>query len=102
MLPTWIVGRGETDLYKEKGAKHVVEGGGLCASRNKAIEIAKSNKRVCVEMSDDLEFFQIIHQDGKYVKMSQDQIPLFLLFGIWGGSGGAAAPPGGMPEHCFC
>ena len=72
MLPTWIVGRGETDLYKAKGAKHVVEGGGLCASRNKAIEIAKSNKRVCVEMSDDLEFFQIIHQDGKYVKMSQE------------------------------
>ena len=72
MWPTWIVGRGETDSYKEKGAKCVVEGGGLCASRNKAIEIAKSNNCVCVEMSDDLVFFQIIHHDGKYAKLSQE------------------------------
>ena len=71
MLPTWIVGRGETDLYKEKGA-NTWSREAVFARRNKAIEIAKSHKRVCVEMSDDLEFFQIIHQDGKYVKMSQE------------------------------
>jgi hypothetical protein len=70
--PTWIVGRGEADAYKEKGARHAVAGGGLCASRNLAIEIAKSKNCVCVEMSDDLQFFQIIHHDGKYVKLSQE------------------------------
>jgi hypothetical protein len=55
LLPTWIVGEGETAAYKAQGAVTVVEGGGLCASRNKALDLAAKNKQYCVEMSDDID-----------------------------------------------
>lgn len=62
-LPTWIVGAGESDAYKAKGAHATVEGGGLCASRNAAIELAKSEGKFCVEMSDDISEIKVLHQD---------------------------------------
>ena len=49
---TWFVGEGEAAAYKQQGAKHVVESGPLCRSRNAAIDAAM--KLPCVELSDDL------------------------------------------------
>jgi hypothetical protein len=57
LLPTWIVGAGEAKAYSEQGAASgcVFEGGGLCASRNKAIDLAAKAKKICVQLSDDIE-----------------------------------------------
>ena len=63
-------GRGETDLYKRK-ARNTVEEAVFARRVTKRLRL-RNRTSVCVEMSDDLEFFQIIHQDGKYVKMSQE------------------------------
>lgn len=56
--PTWIVGAGETAAYRAAGASDVRVGGGLCESRNMAIDIAsaadKGKGRLCVQLSDDL------------------------------------------------
>lgn len=71
---TWYVGKGEAEDYKMFGAKNVVEGGGLCASRNLALHNAFygfSEPRTCVELSDDftgLKFLQVI--EGKKVGAS--------------------------------
>lgn len=47
----WVVGEGETAAYRAQGAEEVVEGGGLCASRNKALELAAKRKKICVQLS---------------------------------------------------
>lgn len=52
---TWIVGKGETEAYKQAGAISVVEGGTLVESRNKALELAFERDHVCVQVSDDLK-----------------------------------------------
>eukprot|EP00939_MAST-03C_sp_MAST-3C-sp1_P000762 g762.t1 len=74
-LPTWIVGTGEAEPYKNAGAFDVVEGGGLCASRNKAIDIAKTkgDGSVCVELSDDICWVHIIHREKWMKPESQSQ-----------------------------
>jgi hypothetical protein len=50
----WVVGRGEADAYRRAGARRVVEGGSLCASRNRALDEAARARRLCVQLSDDL------------------------------------------------
>lgn len=50
--PTWYVGEGETGAYKYVGAQRVVESGGLCRSRNRALDDADG--QVCLQLSDDL------------------------------------------------
>lgn len=67
-LPTWIVGKGETKAYSSAGAKKVFEGGGLCASRNLAIELAKKGGKICVEMSDDISRCSVLHTEEAWVK----------------------------------
>ena len=67
--PTWVVGIGETAAYKAMGAVRVVEGGGLCASRNKCIELAKCAGKYCVEMSDDIYRMAIVHYPlGEWIR----------------------------------
>ena len=47
----------------------VVEGGGLCASRNKCIELAKRDGKLCVEISDDIYRMEILHYPvGEYIR----------------------------------
>ncbi|KAJ1459926.1 hypothetical protein M885DRAFT_510377 [Pelagophyceae sp. CCMP2097] len=52
---TWFVGAGEAKAYRAAGATDVFEGGGLCASRNAALDRAASLGKVCVQLSDDVE-----------------------------------------------
>jgi hypothetical protein len=68
VLPHWIVGVGESDAYKSKGAFETIEGGGLCASRNAAIEHALREGKHCVQMSDDISELKILYQGGKWEK----------------------------------
>lgn len=51
---TWIVGEGEAEAYASAGAAAVVEGGRLCPSRNKALELAFALNAPCLQLSDDL------------------------------------------------
>ena len=47
----------------------VVEGGGLCASRNKCIELAKRDGKLCVEISDDIYRMEILHYPlGEWIR----------------------------------
>jgi hypothetical protein len=61
IYPTWVVGTGETEAYTKGGAQAVVEGGKLCASRNKAITIAQEAGKWCVQLSDDLSTVKYYH-----------------------------------------
>eukprot|EP00939_MAST-03C_sp_MAST-3C-sp1_P002639 g2639.t1 len=67
-LPTWIVGKGETKDYEANGAVEVVEGGGLCQSRNLAIELAKKANKICVEISDDITRCAVLHSEQPWIK----------------------------------
>jgi hypothetical protein len=51
---TWIVGDGEADAYVTAGAAAAVEGGRLCPSRNKALDLAFALGVPCLQLSDDL------------------------------------------------
>lgn len=51
----WYVGEGEGADYAAAGAKHIRESGGLCQSRNAALEEAFAAGRSCLQLSDDLK-----------------------------------------------
>lgn len=51
---TWVVGQGEANDYFAAGAQKVIEGGGLCESRNAALEDAFRAGQICIQISDDL------------------------------------------------
>jgi hypothetical protein len=57
VMPTWVVGTGEVQMYKSAGAENVVEGGKLTPSRNTCLDLAASQKKYCVQMSDDVKSF---------------------------------------------
>lgn len=54
----WYVGEGEAQSYKNQGAEFVIESGGLCRSRNHAIDDAQAAGKICVEFSDDFSSFK--------------------------------------------
>ena len=51
----WVVGSGESQSYRNAGARSVIEGGGLCTSRNLALLSAATHGRICVQLSDDIQ-----------------------------------------------
>jgi hypothetical protein len=61
-LPTWVVGAGESASYLSQGAAAVLEGGGLCASRNAALALARSSNTFCVQLSDDVSEIRLLVQ----------------------------------------
>ena len=56
----WLVGTGEREEYEANCSGSVVEGGGLCQSRNRALDEARARKLGCVQMSDDMKRCEII------------------------------------------
>ncbi len=56
---TWYVGKGEKQIYQNHGAERVVEGGGLCESRNMALRDSWALGLPCVQLSDDLRQLKI-------------------------------------------
>lgn len=51
----WVVGKGEGETYQAHGATNIIEGGGLCESRNAALDHAFAIDHICVQISDDLK-----------------------------------------------
>ncbi len=70
--PTFVVAAGEEEAYRAAGAVKVVEGGKLCASRNKCIALAAEEGKTCLEMSDDLKDIKILHQAEGVWKKPED------------------------------
>lgn len=66
----WYVGSCQAEAYKKAGAVSVVEGGGLCNSRNMALEAAFAVGKVCVQISDDVHRLRYIDSpaDQNWVK----------------------------------
>jgi hypothetical protein len=62
---TWYVGDGEGDEYARIGGSPVVEAGGLCESRNAALEDGFGYGLPVVELSDDLRKIQITTGNAK-------------------------------------
>lgn len=56
----WLVGTGEKEEYEANCSGSVVEGGGLCQSRNRALDEARSRKMACVQMSDDMKKCELV------------------------------------------
>ena len=62
---TWYVGEGEGERYKWAGAEFVNESGGLCRSRNVALEDAFDRGVPCIQLSDDLSKMKFVDNDKK-------------------------------------
>ena len=73
---TWIVGDGDEAAYRGAGAARVVVGGQLCASRNRALDLAKAGGKVCVQVSDDIKSLSFIaskHDTAQWAKPASIQ-----------------------------
>jgi hypothetical protein len=99
VTPWFVVGAGEKKAYTAKGATKVVEGGRLCASRNKAIELAREEGKLCLECSDDLQRVKILHQVGSTNTRLLLRLVLVVTVVARGdfAPGDELAPP---PAHC--
>jgi hypothetical protein len=51
----FCVKKGEKHLYEKHGCKNVFETGTLMQSRNAALDMAFNEKKICVQLSDDLK-----------------------------------------------
>ena len=60
-----MVGKGEAEAYRRAGAAAVEEGGGLCASRNLALRLARAAGRHCVQVSDDIRGDVAFYHDAE-------------------------------------
>ena len=67
---TWFVAFGEGEQYRAAGAINVIESGGLCESRNAALEYAFSQNLPCVQLSDDLKAIKKAHSKKQTEPMS--------------------------------
>lgn len=68
---TWVVGDNEKEIYKHSGAKSIIEGGGLCESRNVILDVAQAQGAdAAVELSDDLKVIKLaVDKDNKNSKI---------------------------------
>lgn len=57
----WFVASGDGEAYRKNGAINVYESGGLCQSRNAALDFAFSNGAACIQLSDDLKKIKKAH-----------------------------------------
>lgn len=73
---TWYVGGGEGAEYKAAGAAHVVESGGLCESRNRAMLDGWELGLPALIMSDDIRKCQKAYED-RDGKKKAETIPFY-------------------------
>lgn len=79
---TWIVGKDDLPSYFEAGAKNVAVGGGLCESRNMALERAFANEKICIQISDDLKRIWWIEDKESKKEISFSSAVHELLFDL--------------------
>jgi len=60
----WYVGKDEKKSYKD-AIGEVIEGGNLCESRNKALQLANSEDKSCLMLDDDLVKIEMFTSLGK-------------------------------------
>jgi hypothetical protein len=65
---------GEGKLYKKNGCKNVYETGNLMKSRNFALDHAFKNKKICVQLSDDIKKVVVNKNFGEPVKLELDYV----------------------------
>ena len=71
----WVVGRGEAEEYERAGAKgRVLEGGGLCNSRNRALDEARAAGVACVQLSDDLKKCEVIRAGASLAHFHDEEL----------------------------
>ena len=58
----------DKDLYLKNGAKEVIISGSLIDSRNASLDYCFANKKICIQLSDDLEKIMINDYSGKRTK----------------------------------
>ena len=68
----FCVKNGEGNLYKKNGCENVFETGNLMQSRNFALEHAFKNKKMCVQLSDDIKKVVINKNFGEPKKVDLD------------------------------
>ena len=68
----FCVKNGEGKLYEENGCKNVYETGNLMKSRNFALDHAFKNKKICVQLSDDIKKVVVNKNFGEPVKVKLD------------------------------
>jgi hypothetical protein len=68
----FCVKNGEGNLYKKNGCENVFETGNLMRSRNFALEHAFKNKKICVQLSDDIKKVVINKNFGDLKKVDLD------------------------------
>lgn len=68
----FCVKNGEGNLYKKNGCQNVFETGNLMQSRNFALEHAFKNKKICVQLSDDIKKVVINKNFGEPKKVDLD------------------------------
>lgn len=61
----WFVPADQAGDYEYAGAEHVIPAGGLCESRNQALDLAFDQGRPCVQISDDLRKIEWTDGEGK-------------------------------------
>eukprot|EP00930_Biecheleria_cincta_P073589 TRINITY_DN60869_c0_g1_i1.p1 TRINITY_DN60869_c0_g1~~TRINITY_DN60869_c0_g1_i1.p1 ORF type:complete len:538 (-),score=95.61 TRINITY_DN60869_c0_g1_i1:153-1739(-) len=69
LTPTWYVDEGSLKDYKALGLQAVV-GGKLTEARNKVLRDARSQGKVCVQVSDDISAWE--YRDGANAKVRTD------------------------------
>lgn len=70
---TWYVPKGQAVMYDTMRATDVVEGGKLCASRNRALEDAFKLGVPCIQLSDDLKeiYYAVDHENEKEIEFEE-------------------------------
>ena len=74
----------DTDMrsYAMYGASSIIAAGGLCESRNRALEDSAAEGSVCVELSDDLSKIQWYEGTGKAKDISLNDAIQRLIAGM--------------------
>ena len=68
----FCVKNGEGKLYKDNGCLNVYETGNLMQSRNYALDHAFKNKKICVQLSDDIKKVVVNKNFGEPKKVELD------------------------------
>lgn len=60
----YFVGTSQAKNYQEKGFTNVIEGGGLCESRNAALEYCFLQNKYCIQIDDDLKKVKVFNEES--------------------------------------
>jgi hypothetical protein len=82
----WFVGAGESANYFSEGAVNVVESGGLCQSRNAALNMAFEIGIPCLQLSDDAKKIKRAHskKDSQEISLNDAVSEMEMVCSAYG------------------